>query len=225
MADEIKTATPLRAAAAQPQVTTPAPAQTQRTPGTSLVPKITPDSSTATIEHVYWCGVLPSCPVEWIDAAGINFPKVTEELLPNPGQPGKYRRVPRIGSLVRVDVRRLKALEKALPLKVIRFLSTAEQDEEQRRAEAEATANGRMKNLGDVAARPRRGYPISIPTEDDRKSGEERGRHRPYVAKPGDEPAARYMFMVRCTDQRNPSRGDFYPEPLEATGLEYPPTA
>ena len=223
MAENDKTI-PLRAATAQPQAAKPAPAQGQRTPGSNLIPKITPDSGSTTVEHVYWCGVLPSCPVEWIDAAGINFPKVTEELVPNPGQPGKYRRVPRIGALVLVDSRRLKALEKALPLKVIRFLSTTEQDEEQRRAEAEASANGRMKNLGDVAARPRRGYPISIPpAEGERKPGEERMRVRPYVAKAGDEPAARYMFMVRCADQRNPSRGDFYPESLEATGLEYPP--
>lgn len=223
MSDENKT-TPLRAASAQAQAAKPASAQPQRTPGASLVPQIKAETGHSVLEHVYWCGVLPSCPVEWIDAAGINFPKVTEELMPNPGQPGKFRRVPKIGALVRLDTRRLKALEKALPLKVIRFLSTAEQDEEQRRAEADATANGRMKNLGDVAARPRKGYPISIPNEADRKSGEERGRWRPYVAKAGDEPAARYMFMVRCTDQRNPSRGDFYPEPLEATGLEYPPS-
>jgi hypothetical protein len=48
-----------------------------RIAGTDLVP--TGDYKKATQpEYKYWVGVHPRCPVEHVDVAGVNFPKVTE---------------------------------------------------------------------------------------------------------------------------------------------------
>lgn len=193
----------------------------KRTPGSSLVPTITPGSAGVERRTWYWAGVLPACPVESLDVAGVHFPKVQEEILPGPNN--TKRRVPKLGALVRLTERHLRALEAKLPYKVLRFLNEDQQRREVEAAEAEETAGGKIQNLGDAARRARRGYPVNVPEPLPKDAAPWAGRNqRRYVPQAGDEPAARFMFLVPCQDQGRPTRGEWYPEPLEVTGLEWP---
>jgi len=184
------------------------------TPGSALVPDLDTLSAGVTREYVYWVGVTPSCPVEHIDCAGINFPKLNEKIMPRAGQKGKYQRVPVIGALVTLTAAKAAVMRDKLPRTVLRFLNekTAQQE-----ADAINSAEAGV-NLGDLIQRPRKGYLITIPTADEAKA-----RHTPpYVARKNDEPAARYMFAVLCENQDKPQRGEFYPDVLEDTGLDWP---
>jgi len=96
---------------------------------------------------------------------------------------------------------------------VIRFLDDAGQTEEP----------GTGQNVGDNHVRPRRGQIITIPTDEDIEDRGRRGKptnaYRPH---PNDVPAARYMFAQICDDQDKGSRGEYYPDTLETTGLSWP---
>lgn len=163
--------------------------------------------------YKYWVGVTPSCPREHIDLAGVNFPKVNENLVSDPMRTGNKRRVPVIGAIVDIDAHRIQIMRDKLKRTVIRFLDDGGQVEEP----------GTGQNVGDNHVRPRRGQIITIPTAEEIKQRRERGKptneYRPH---PNDVPAARYMFAQICEDQERGSRGEYYPETLEKTGLWWP---
>ena len=183
--------------------------------GSDLVPDL--DAHKAQIgvsrSYKYWVGVTPSCPREHIDLAGINFPKVNENLVSDPMRTGNKRRVPVIGSIVELDQRKILKMRDRLRRTVIRFLDDAGQTEEP----------GTGQNVGDNHVRPRRGQIITIPTDEDIEDRGRRGKptnaYRPH---PNDVPAARYMFAQICDDQDKGSRGEYYPDTLETTGLSWP---
>ena len=187
--------------------------KSRTTAGSSLVPNITSGGQGAVKQFAYWVGVTPSCPVEHIDLAGINFPKVNELILPDPMRTNQKRRVPVIGSIVWLTQDRLELMEERLRRTVIRFYEDGGQKEEP----------GTGQNVGDNHVRPRRGQIITIPTAEEIKQRRERGKptneYRPH---PNDVPAARYMFAQICEDQERGSRGEYYPETLEKTGLWWP---
>lgn len=162
----------------------------------------------------YWVGITSSCPVEWIDLAGINFPKINEKIVPDPLRTGKKRRSPVAGALVWLTEDKIRLMRERLPRTVIRFLDDKGVQEEP----------GTGENIGDVAQRPRRGQVITIPTEEDLADRRKRGKPaRVYVPDPTrDVPASRFMFAHLCEDQDRPERGDHYPDTLETTGLEWP---
>ena len=193
---------------------TPQPAQTHIA-GSDLVPDITSHKAQQGVARTfkYWVGVTPSCPREHIDLAGINFPKVNENLVSDPMRTGNKRRVPVIGSIVDLDQRKILKMRDRLRRTVIRFLDDAGQTEEP----------GTGQNVGDNHVRPRRGQIITIPTDEDIEDRGRRGKptnaYRPH---PNDVPAARYMFAQICDDQDKGSRGEYYPDTLETTGLSWP---
>ncbi len=166
------------------------------------------------VQYRYWVGITPTCPVETIHCAGIAFPKVTEQLVSDPMRTGQKKRAPRIGALVWLTEQKIRLLRERLPRTVIRFL-----DQQGQREEA-----GTGENIGDVAVRPRRGHLITIPTPEAIADRERRGKAvRAYNPDPDrDVPAARFMFAQMCADQKNPVRGDYYPDPLEMSGLQWP---
>lgn len=166
------------------------------------------------VQYRYWVGITPSAPVETIHCAGIAFPKVTEQLIADQMRTGQKKRAPRIGALVWLTEQKIRLLRERLPRTVIRFLET--------RGEAEEPGTG--VNIGDVAVRPRRGHLITIPTPEEIADRQKRGKPvRAYQPDPErDVPAARFMFAQMCANQKHPVRGEYYPECLEQTGLQWP---
>lgn len=179
--------------------------------GDELVADLDAHGVTHERQVAYWVGVTPQCPVPQINCGGLNFPKINELLIPRPGFKNEKQRVPVIGGLVRdMTADKLAALREILPRLVIRFTEDAGTHEEP----------GTGKNIGDAHMRTRKGFVITIPTEEAVKDANARGiAIRRYVHQPNDEPAARYMFLTPCADQNEPRRGEVYPATLDKTGL------
>lgn len=165
-------------------------------------------------DYLFWVGVLPTCPVDSIDLAGINFPKLNELLLPP--RPGTQNRVRHgvIGALVRLSEARMHLMIERLPRTVIRFFEDAEEQREE-------PSTG--MNVGDAHIQARRGMLITIPTpaeiEQRRKAGRSTRVYRPTEF---DEPAARYMFAKLCADQVKGERSQDYPATIAEKGLSWP---
>ena len=218
MATRKKTDLPLNPDVGQPAI---ASAQEQPQSGrthfdaSDLVPDLEQqrDSLGVSRSYKYWVGVTPSCPHEHVDLAGINFPKVNENLVDDPMRTGNKRRVPVIGAIVDIDEHTILRMRDRLKRTVIRFLDDNGQSEEP----------GTGLNIGDNHKRPRRGQLITIPTAEETANRIARNKPaRTYPPRAGDVPAARYMFAQICDDQQNGSRGEYYPETLETTGLSWP---
>ncbi len=178
--------------------------------GSELTPNIEKQRAVSARVYWYWVGVTPRCPTQHIDCAGINFPKINEEILDKGTQ--NQTRIPVIGSLVQLSETHIRNLRSRLPRTVIRF-----------RSPSELVENGAGQSVGQPIVNPRAGFLITIPTEADLEQRRKSNLPaRPYVAQPGDEPAVRYMFAQLCPNQDKPVRGTFYPETLETTGLAWP---
>lgn len=187
-----------------------------RTPGVDLVPRIDPNSRVVQREHFYWVGALPACPTEHVDLCGVNFPKMNENIVPDPMRTDKKARIPVIGTIVRLTEEKLKLIQARLKRTVVRFYEDRDQKDEP----------GTGENIGDVHQRARRGQVITIPREEDVVTAEKAGRNtRRYVPDRRDEPVARYLFMRLCENQVTGNRGEHYPDPLEVSGLEWPEEA
>lgn len=191
-----------------------APETKHYTPGADLVPDFDKLGTVAVLrQYRYWVGVTPSCPVEGIDLAGINFPKVNEKLVDDPLRTGRRMRVPVIGAVVWLTEDKIKRMRERLHRTIIRFL----------RDDGEVEEPNTGKNVGDVHRRPRRGQLITIPTDAEVEARKKRGKAtREYVPHKNDVPAARFMFACLCENQEQGSRGESYPDPLELTGLSWP---
>lgn len=181
--------------------------------GSDLVPNLETLKTGSLTRYAYWVGISPSCPVENIVLGGINFPKVAERIVDDPMRTAQKRRVPVIGSLVWLSIEQIDKIREALSRTVIRFYPDGGQKEEP----------GTGQNVGDNHIRPRRGQVITIPSAEQVEEAQKSGRAiRRYIASERDVPAARFLFAQLCADQKNGNRGDFYPDPLETTGLDYP---
>jgi len=180
--------------------------------GSDLVPDLNKPGLSQR-EYYYWVGVTPSCPRESLDCAGINFPKVNEDLIIGADRNGRKERVKRIGALVKLTKAKFDKLRERLPHLVMRMLST----------EGVKDEPGTGQNLGDLHVRPQKGHPIRIPTLQELEEKRNLGlAANPYIPHPNDVPAARFMFCVLCEDQEKGNRGETYPETLETAGLEWP---
>jgi len=170
-----------------------------------------------TTEFAFWMGVTVHCPVNQINAGGLNFPKMNERLIDNPNRTGDKLRVPEIGGLNKhVNIEHFERLQELLPRLVLRFKDDPVEVEEK----------GSGENIGHVHMRPRRGYVVTIPTDEEVKRAKEGGANLPrYVRQPLDEPAAKYMFLKLCFDQEYPQREAIYPPTLDVTGIEWPDEA
>lgn len=187
--------------------------QSTHIPGASLRADIDQHSAAQIVSLKFWVGVLPSSPVESIDCAGVNFPKVSELLVP-PADGSRYmRRIPKVGAVTILTEKHITELMERLPRLVIRFREQPSQMQEP----------GTGQNLGDPVVRGRRGFLITIPREEDLELARSKGRAvRPYVRQKWDEPAADYMYARVCTDQNTGNFFDEVPKPLSETGLEWP---
>jgi len=225
---------PLRSAGTPPGtpgITTDAPAirddgpptAPARVAGSALAPQFAETSRGYNAETYFWVGCNRQCPTESVDVAGINFPKVTEKLQRVPGQPGKFTRVPRIGSIVALTKQQVLRLIADLPRKIVHVVPDEAAEAAAAAAEAADLAGGRIKRpKGDDVERPRRGFVRTIPSEAEQKVQQERGRFRPFVHKEGDRPAAEFLFCVPCENQVEPLPGLAYPSTLSVTGIEVP---
>lgn len=184
--------------------------------GAALVPDLDNRREAAGVvsAYRYWVGVTASCPVEHIDCAGINFPKVNENIVDDPKQSGKKVRVPVIGSIVELTEEKVREMRERLPFMVIRYTDDPGEEEQP----------GTGKNVGKSPHRyPRRGQNIRIPTSAEMEDSKKRGRPtHAYIPRDNDVPAARFMFAVLCTDQENGNRSDVYPDTIETAGLSWP---
>jgi len=186
-----------------------------RIAGTDLVPNLdaTRELKGVNRSYKYWVGVTPSCPVEHIDICGINFPKVNELIVDDPMRTSVKKRVPVIGSVVELTAQKIQMMRDRLPRTVIRFLDD----------QGVTNEPGTGQNIGDNHVRPKRGHLITIPTDQEIEDRRKKNKGlRTYSPNKNDVPAARFMFAVLCEDQERGSRGDFYPDVLETTGLEWP---
>lgn len=160
----------------------------------------------------YWVGVIPSCPVESIDLGGIAFPKMNELLVPDPLRTNVKRRVPVIGSIVRLTHEHIQRMRERLPRTIVRLYDGGQEQEP-----------GTGQNVGDNHVRPKRGQLITIPSQELVDARRARGKPvRLYSRQPNDVPAANYMFAVLCKDQERGERSEHYPDTLNITGLEWP---
>lgn len=176
-----------------------------------LRPDISANVGVAARTFLFWIGVTADCPVEHIDMAGENFPKVSEDLLRE--RDGSVRRVPRMGALIRMDARKFERLQERLTRTVVRMYDDPGEKDEP----------GTGENMGDMHRRPRRGAIITIPTEEDLKSREARGMPaRRYQAHTGDRPASEFMYCVLCRDQKAGERTDTRPATIAEVGLDNP---
>lgn len=180
--------------------------------GASLVADLDAHGEKAAQEVSFWLGVTPDFPTPYITCAGFCFPKLVELLIDDPSRNGEKQRVPVIGGLhQRVTDHMLSKLKEKLPRLVIRFLEPP--------SKQDPSAN--VQGVTDVAKQPRKGFIITIPTKGDMEAAAKSGQPViPYVRKEWDEPAANYMFMQPCIDQKRPGRGGSYPKTLNLTGLD-----
>ncbi len=156
------------------------------------------DSIVITKQYTYWIGVTSECPGNHLSCGGINFPKTTDLMEDDPMKPGSMRRIPQIGTLHPLTARQMKSVMEALPFRIIRFTESEE-------------------------GKPRKGYPVRIPTPERIEQAKKNRTTLPeYIQQAGDEWAAKYMFAVLCKDQDDPKRGLEYPPTLAEAGLEWP---
>lgn len=197
-----------------PTEASPAPSKrkTLRVAPEDLVPDLSRYTASATQECWYWLGAMPECPVEFVTLAGECFPKLTEDIIRD--RSGETQRIPRIGTLAKLSSQKLERIAERLSRTVIRFTEADEGEREE---------PGTGQNVGDLHRRPRKGFLITIPTNEEVKLREEKGLPvRLYEQRPGDQPAARYLFLHLCEDQTKGGRGESYPHPISVAGLEWP---
>lgn len=187
-------------AAAATATVAPKPEPKTRISAESLKPPLQ-DSVSVTKQYTYWIGVTSDCPGNFLTCGGINFPKITDKMEPDPMKPGSQRRIPEIGCLHPLTQRQMESIIENIPFCVIRFQEPREGQE----------------------GKPRKGYPVRIPSPARIEKAKKHGTALPqYIQQPGDEWAAKYMFAVLCDDQENPLRGTSYPPTLAEAGLEWP---
>lgn len=174
--------------------------------GADLVPNIDPKSIVTDASKLFWVGLLKEAPVEDLSLCGISFPKMNEDLVQDPRDPIGKTRVPRFGAQTRLTKAHVTAIKERLRRTVIRFYTGPSLDHE--------PGTGVVTTEQPVR---RRGQVITIPTEAEVRAREEQGLPtNRYQPDPRDEPAARYVFAIPG------KRGDYVPQPLEQTGLEWP---
>ena len=189
--------------------TTSTTATPRTTAGASLVPDLKKLTKGVIGKHWYWIGALPGCPREHLDIGSTNFPKMTEDVRRD--SRGQTHRRPQIGSIRQLTQVQLQRIQDDLPQCVIRFDTDG------------PNPGGPGDGLEVLDKDRRKGEPMRIPTDKQVEEAKKRDRFvDSYSASVLDEPAARYVFAQLCENQERPQRSDFFPEPLEVTGLEWP---
>jgi len=184
-------------------------------PGSDLVSDLHKHERVTGAQYWYWVGALPSCPTEVLYLAGMGFPKMTEKVIPANKAGGKTQRIPRVGHVCKLNMDTVAMIRKQLPQIVLRFLEAPRENE--------AGVGATLDEYIDENNRPRKGYPLTIPTAEEIRTRRETTRTIvPYSRGEHDEPGARYIFAQLCSNQTHPAAGAVYPEPLETTGIEWP---
>lgn len=162
--------------------------------------------------HWYWIGLMPTCPVEAVTLGGECFPKLEERV--SKDHQGETVRVPVIGAVVRLNRSKFDRIAERLSRTIVRFTANDNGEQEE---------PGTGKNIGEPHRRARKGFLIQIPTREEVEARRSQGMSAPvYDQRQGDEPLANHMFAVLCPNQSMPMHGQFLPEPISKTGLEWP---
>lgn len=179
------------------------------TPGASLVLDLDKLTKGVIGKYAYWMGALPDAPREHLQIGSIDFPKMEEDVRID--KTGKTKRRENIGSIRWLTLVQIQRVEDDVLQQIIRF-------------DGAGKSPGGPGDGLEVLDEPRRkGIPMRVPTDANiEKAIKDKRPLRPFSAEVTDEPAARYVFMQLCADQERPQRSDFYPDPLEVTGLVWP---
>lgn len=137
-----------------------------------------------------WVGLLPECPANQAFVGGIDFVKHTERLVRDPSDPTTTRRVPVIGTIGFLDPHRVDDFVDRMRCQIVR--PTQKKDD--------GTVIGKLIRINSPAAVA--------------------GGARPYQPHPGDEPLARYAYLIPLDDHEQ--EGTHYPDPIEKTGIQFP---
>jgi len=173
--------------------------------------------------RAYWIGAFPGCVGEGLSIAGVNFPKINEDVKRNSGAKGGTQRIPRLGALVRLDHAKVELIRARLLQQVIRFTEVHRPEEFITDSHGDEKRVGHQTDAMDYDQPRRKGRPIRIPTETELENARKAGRPlRKYTRGTHDEPAARYLFAQLCTNQEKPVRGEAYPPSLEDADIEWP---
>ena len=178
--------------------------KSSKIPGATLTPDLKKHAASIGKRYAYWIGALPTVPNDVVYLGGIGFPKMTERVT---GSGQETKRFPMIGSVVHMDDDQVRRIQDQIPRVVVRF---------------NGPDTGEMEGL--MPDRPKRkGHLVTIPTDAEIEAARRNNRsRRAYVNEEFDEPVARHIFMALCPDQKRPSTGSTYPEPLSETGIEWP---
>ena len=158
----------------------------------------------------YWIGITSNAPFSFALLNGVQFSKVTENVMQ---EGNETRRFPRIGDVFFLTVSLAERMLRRLPLVVVRRYPN--QDVE--------TDAGRVKNAGNPYRSSTKGHLITITGQ--AEAAELRAKNIPiprYDYDPTDEPVSRYLFAQLCPDQEKPMAGMWYPPSLEEQAFEYP---
>jgi hypothetical protein len=178
-------------------------------PGSALAAPL--PAASEVVLRTYWIGALPGLPVEHADIGGIHFPKIQEHVIVTAN--GETRRIPKIGALVRLSREDIEFLIQRLPRTIVRFAAGEHGDDATQRRGIDAVVGEQRR---------RRGLLITIPTPEEIEKRRQLGMPtHAYYREPGDEPVANYLFAALASDQQNPERGSYYPDPLSKTGMRW----
>lgn len=183
--------------------------------GDAFVPDLTNHAGLAIAAPIrVWVGIDPNCPVNQFDLAGVTFVKQTERLVKDPHDDRRKMRIPQQGSIAYLDPDRLGELRDKLSRTVVRMQHRPEVREEP----------GTGTNVGDPMVRESRGFAITIPTSEEVRQRRELGlpnteyRHDPQR----DVPAAKFLYLKVCADQKNGLPEAIIPDPIAVTGIQLP---
>jgi hypothetical protein len=183
-------------------------------PGSTLVRDLKKNAAGSVKAYRYWVGLTPDCPLGDISCE-VSFPKTNDDLLARAGE-SRTQRIARVGAITLVDFTRLRRIQEKLPRLVIRQKSANSSG-------LGAFAPGRPT---DSVVPKFNGELVEIPTEAEvQECRDTNAPTREYIYREGDEPAAKYMFMVLCEDQTRGQQGYEAPETMDKTGIVWPEPA
>lgn len=164
----------------------------------------------------FWVGLMLTAPLQQVTVGGVAFSKGTETLLPPDPGDTKRRRAPVHGSIVKLDKRGFERLADRVSRTVVRVQEVGRKNEP-----------GTGENTGQPHERALKATPIQIPTDEEVRIAQEKGRvPRLYTPHAGDVPIANLLYVEACANQQpgvmQGKIGSTMPPPLSETGLVWP---
>lgn len=198
-----------------PEVETPpkARAKKAREPREArVIENVAPDLQAVPQESQrwYWIGVRPESPRSVVDVAGLSFCKITEKVQRR-GQNRETVRTEVAGTVLRLSDSQLERLAESLRRLVVRYIGAP--------AENIASSIDRSDRPSGQA------LVLKIPTPEEIAARRSSGSpaFRPFEARVGDTPLAKFLYLEPCTgtDFRPRDPGRELPRPISETGVRF----